>query len=287
MSLEEEEGEEVIYVSPPLCQTLVFTAFRWLVAVSVRFSSLALKRRRSVRAGLAAILRPSLARLTLRAQFLCATLIQEQKEQPPSIGQQGMLCSTLPLYSVHCYGTTAQSGTRAVRSLPDWINCFVAPVFSAGLSDNYIMQSSALSRMAAIAAVMCLLSFGASWSPLSAVSAQNVAFTAYSDLTCTVQTNTYSAQTAANGQCIQAQAVTTKSQKQYCGNGQYLTYTYYDTACTQLSSILYSPVGVCTQYSPGDSSAYIATCPAGATAPPITCKCKRMHTSLVLVFGMC
>jgi hypothetical protein len=109
---------------------------------------------------------------------------------------------------------------------------------------------------------VCLLacSTSSSWSPLGHVSAQTVSIKIYSDSACQILSTTTTSDLPANGQC-------TQSKKQYCGNGQVVTYSYYDTACSQLTGIGYSPVGACVK---AGQQSNILTCPSGATIPPIT-----------------
>jgi hypothetical protein len=107
--------------------------------------------------------------------------------------------------------------------------------------------------------VLCLLAWSGSspWSPIGHVSAQTVSIKVYSDPNLA---GTTSSSAPANGQC-------TSSTKLYCDNGQFLTYDYYETACTQLKDIQYAPVGSCVKV--GSQSNFF-TCPSGAAVPPIT-----------------
>lgn len=120
-----------------------------------------------------------------------------------------------------------------------------------------------------VVVAVCLLSFG---SPLCEVSGQTVSITVYSDASCSAQSGTATATVPANGVC-------TSKLKVYCGNGQYLIYSYYDTACTQLGSIVYQSVGSCV-HAPGSSAGNIFTCPSNAAVPPITCQISRSFASI-------
>lgn len=125
-------------------------------------------------------------------------------------------------------------------------------------------QSSIMRQYSSVwfVVAVCLLACSSSspWSPLGHVSAQTVSIKIYSDPACQTFSTTATSGVPANGQC-------TSSKKQYCGNGQVVTYSYYDTACTQLTGIGYSPVGSCVR---AGQQSNIFTCPSGATVPPIT-----------------